>query len=196
MTTHFPVIIVGAGPVGLTTALELDHHGVRCVVVEPRTVVENSRPRAKTTSARSMEHFRRLGVADRIRRAAPIKVDWSNRISFVDTVVGREIAHIDGALGLAVPPALSPEPGQQISQGMVEKVLRGAIGGRLGITTLFGARAVAVTQGDAVATVAVETEDGTQRRLTADWVVGADGPRSVVRAAMGARYEGAPGGRP
>ena len=71
------VLVVGGGPVGLTTALELAHHGVPSVVVEPRVVVDHRRPRAKTTSARSMELFRRTGVADEIRRRAALPVEWS-----------------------------------------------------------------------------------------------------------------------
>ena len=72
-----PVLIAGGGPVGLTTALELAHHGVASLVVEPRAVVEHSRPRAKTTSARSMELFRRTGAAAEIRRRAALPVEWS-----------------------------------------------------------------------------------------------------------------------
>ena len=51
-----PVLIVSGGPVELYAALELDHHGVPVTLIEPRTVVEHSRPRAKTTSARGRDH--------------------------------------------------------------------------------------------------------------------------------------------
>lgn len=190
------VLIVGGGPVGLSLALELSHHGIHSTVIEPRTVVEHSRPRAKTTSARTMEHFRRWGVAERIRRAAPIPVDWSDRITFVRTLVGPEVTHIDGCLGLRTPAEISPETGQQIGQGLVEEVLRGAVDERPEIETLWGFRAVEISQDDAAALVVIEDAEGARRTLTARWVVGADGPRSVVRAAMGARYEGGAGGRP
>ena len=64
------VAIIGGGPAGLATAAELAHHGVRSVVIEPRVTVSHDRPRAKTTSIRTMEHFRRWGIADLVRDRA------------------------------------------------------------------------------------------------------------------------------
>ena len=61
---------------------------------------------------------------------------------------------------------------------------------------LLGWHAVEVTDGPEFASAVIENEAGGQRTLTARWVVGADGPRSLVRQAMGARDEGAAGGRP
>jgi len=65
-----PVLIAGGGPAGLAAAAELAHHGVGCVVIEPRAEVSHRRPRAKTTSVRTMEHLRRWGVAGALRAAA------------------------------------------------------------------------------------------------------------------------------
>ncbi|MGN8027216.1 FAD-dependent monooxygenase [Microbacterium sp. 22242] len=196
MTADHPVIIVGGGPVGLTTALELNHHGVRCVVIEPRVVVEHSRPRAKTTSARTMELLRRWGGAERIRRIAPLSPDWSHRATFAETATGAEITHIVACLGLATPSHVSPERGQQISQGLVEVALRDLIAEREGIDLLLGWTAVEAGQDTDLAHVVIEEASGLRRTLTAEWLVGADGPRSIVRPAMGARYEGESGGRP
>ena len=62
------VLVVGAGPTGLTLAIDLARRGVACHVVEA-TEERGVNPRCNTTSARSMEIFRRLGLADDIRRA-------------------------------------------------------------------------------------------------------------------------------
>ena len=63
---HYDVIISGAGPVGLTTAINLGRYGVNCLVIE-RNPGPAPWPKMDRTNARSMEMFRRLGLADRIR---------------------------------------------------------------------------------------------------------------------------------
>jgi 2-polyprenyl-6-methoxyphenol hydroxylase-like FAD-dependent oxidoreductase len=195
-TDEIPVLIVGGGPVGLALALELDYHGVPVVLLEPRTTVSHERPRAKTTSARTMEHLRRWGVARALRAAAPIPVSWSDRVTFVTTLTGDEVTHIDSSLGLRTPEWMSPETAQQVSQGIVEEVLRAAVRDRPGIDARFGWRAVEVQQEPASARVTALNGAGEVAHLVARWVVGADGPRSLVRSAMRARYEGESGGRP
>jgi 2-polyprenyl-6-methoxyphenol hydroxylase-like FAD-dependent oxidoreductase len=192
-----PVIVVGGGPVGLGMAIELDHQGVPVVVVEPRETISHARPRAKTMSARSMELFRRWRIADELRAAAPLPVAWSDEVCFCTTVTGTEVTRIGGCFGLdLVGSYLVAEAGQQVSQPVVEEVLRRVLSRRPGVTMLTGWRALGARQDASGVTVEVEDAAGQRRTLTAAYLVGADGPRSVVRAAMGVRYEGEAGGRP
>ena len=192
-----PVLVVGGGPVGLTTALELSHHGIPSVVVEPRIVVEHGRPRAKTTTARSMELFRRLGVADEIRERAGIPLGWSDEIRFCTTATGVEITRIEGTLGLDLEGSdLTAEAGQQVTQPVVEQVLRDRLAADPLVTLMFGWRAASVDLSGDHPVVEITDADGARQTVDAEYLVGADGSRSAVRDALGAHYEGAPGGRP
>ncbi len=192
-----PVLIVGGGPVGLAVAMELRHHGIRSTVLEPRTTVSQLRPRAKTTSARTMELFRRWSFAAEVRKRAPIPVSWSSDIVFCTSATGREIARLSDVLGLDLDGSeLAAEPGQQVGQPVVEQALRDAIATSPAITTRFGYRATAVEEHDEAVLVHAQDDRGTLLTIRAQYVVGADGPRSLVRAAIGAAYEGTDSGPP
>ncbi|MCK2213797.1 FAD-dependent monooxygenase [Actinomadura sp. ATCC 31491] len=189
-----PVLVAGGGPVGLATAVELAHHGVRSLVVEPRETVSWLRPRAKTTSARTMELLRRWGLARTLRERAPLAVSWSDQAVFVNSLLGREITRIGGCFGLdLVGSDLAAEPGQQAPQPLVEEILREAVGDAL----LTGRQVTGLTEDADGVTVRVAAPDGSgEREIRAAYMVGCDGPRSVTRAAIGARYEGRQDARP
>src|SRR5919201_700955 len=73
MTTATDVLVVGAGPVGLTLAVDLGRRGVRCTLIERKAAPEFL-PKMERCNARTMEIFRRIGLADRIR-AAGLRAD-------------------------------------------------------------------------------------------------------------------------
>ena len=198
-TIRTQVLIVGGGPVGLATAMELTYQGIDCVVVEPRSTVSATRPRAKTTSARTMELFRRWSFADEIRKRAPLSVDWSSDIVFCTTATGREIARLSGVLGLdLVGSELAAEPGQQIAQPIVEQALRDALIDSPHAGLFIGHRVTSLAEHEGTVTGTIAEVDNPANLITftADYVVGADGARSLVRAVMGAEYQGSNTGRP
>ncbi len=191
-----PVLIAGGGPVGLATAVELAHHGVESVVIERRRDVSWLRPRAKTTSARTMEHLRRWGIARTLRARSPIPVAWSDQAIFCTSLLGREITRIDHCFGLELTGSdLVAEPGQQVAQPLVEQVLRDAIVTSPHANLLSGADVLSVGQDDGEAWADVLLE-GVVQRVRAGYVVGCEGARSVVRDTIGARFRGSDDHRP
>lgn len=77
MVETTPVLISGAGPVGLVTAYTLAHHGVRCMVIE-RNASTTAWPKMDITNVRSMEILRRLGIADELReQGIVVRMDHS-----------------------------------------------------------------------------------------------------------------------
>ncbi len=191
------MLVVGGGPAGLAAAAELGLHGVECVVIEPRAQVSHRRPRAKTTSVRTMEHLRRWGVAGALRAAAPLPVAWSQRVTFCESLTGRRITDIDGAFGLTTErDDRFAEAGQQVPQPVVEEVLRDHLAGRPGVGLRLGHAATSLVQDDDAAVVSVRDAGGRGYQIRARYVLGCDGAAGVIREQAGAVYVGRSDPRP
>lgn len=191
------MLVVGGGPAGLAAAAELGLHGVECVVIEPRVEVSHLRPRAKTTSVRTMEHLRRWGAADALRAAAPLPVAWSQRVTFCESLSGRRITDFDNAFGLTTGrDDRFAEAGQQVPQPVVEDVLRDHVVRLPGVQLRLGHAAGAVVQDDNGVTVRIHGRDGARYDIRAHYVMACDGAGGGVREQIGARYVGRSDPRP
>ena len=194
---EIPVLVAGGGPAGLAAAAELASRGVPCVVIEPRAEVSHRRPRAKTTSVRTMEHLRRWGVADALRAAAPLPVAWSQRVTFCESLSGPRITDFDGAFGLVTGrDERFAEAGQQVPQPVVEEVLRAHVRAQPGVDLRLGHAVTGLAQRDDGVTVAVRDASGSGYQIRAGYVIGCDGAAGVVRPQIGARYAGHSDPRP
>ncbi|MEV0361764.1 FAD-dependent monooxygenase [Nocardia fusca] len=186
-----PVLIAGGGPVGMTLALELGRRAVPCLLVE-----ESDRsptvPRASSLSARSMEHFRKLGVSRRIRSAG-LPPDYPTDVSYRTRIRGPELHRIALPSSARVLAAARPDPGtptaepqHRVSQRYVEPILLERSHDFPCVRIERGSRldGFEETPDGVIATVR-DVAGGVNRTVRADYLVGCDGGGSGVRAALG-----------
>ncbi len=120
----------GAGPVGLTLAIDLAWRGIKVLVVEPRAPGEPPSVKCNHVGARTMEIFRRLGVVQAVR-AAGLPDDYPNDVAFRTTTTGLELSRIpipcrrDRYTATGGPDTWwpTPEPAHRINQIYLEPVL-------------------------------------------------------------------------
>ncbi len=191
-----PVGIVGAGPVGMALALLLDRHGVPTVVFDAQPG-PFAQPRGNTHNARTMEHYRRLGIADRIRRLG-LPQGHRTDIAYFTRYRGHELGRLrlpsetDRMRSCAAADATdqTPEPVLRANQMYVERFLHEHARTRPNIRLRHGWRVESFEQDAAGVTVLAE-RDGRRATWRTSFLVGCDGGQSAVRRAIGVRYEGA-----
>lgn len=187
-----PVLIAGGGPSGLFLAIDLDRRGVDSLVIEPRATVDPTRPKAKTTNARTMTHLRRVGLADALRQAAPLSADYAEDVIFCSSLTGYELRRFRNAFQVVKGRyVLQPEAGQQVSQPVVEEVLRRGVADspRARLATGLRIERIDATPGSRPRAL-VGDGSGDFRWIECDHLVGADGGSSVVRRELGIPLEG------
>ena len=124
------VLIVGAGPVGLTLAIDLAWRGIKVTVVETRPRAQPPEPKCNHVAARTMEIFRRLGIAEKVRNAG-LPPDYPHDVSYRTTFTGQELTRIpipcrrDRFTDTTGPDGNwpTPEPPHRINQIFLEPIL-------------------------------------------------------------------------
>ncbi|MER6936250.1 FAD-dependent monooxygenase [Nocardioides sp. NPDC127514] len=195
--TSVPVVIVGAGPVGMVLALELAHHGIASQVIEARSTTTNF-PKMDETNARSMELLARLGVSEELREVG-VPPEHSFDTVFCTSLVGRELARwpepsvtqVREQIAAAVDGSTPAEPWQRVSQELAEDVLMRRCLAESRIQVRRPWRATAVSDhGDRVSVSVKHVETREEETISCEYLVGCDGARSLVRSSAGIGLEG------
>jgi len=185
-----PILIAGGGPVGLTASILLSRLGVPSLLVErhPGTAVH---PKARGINARTMEIFRQCGDGRRLEddvRAAGVGPDKVRFIVWTESLAGRELERRVPARARADRPRISPVDGATCAQDDLEPVLRRHAESYAGATLRFSTELTALEpHADGVTAILSGGE-----RVSARWVIAADGARGRVREALGIPLEGRP----
>jgi 2-polyprenyl-6-methoxyphenol hydroxylase-like FAD-dependent oxidoreductase len=190
------VLVVGAGPVGLTLALDLAQRGVRCTLIEKNTT-SIQLPKMERCNARTMEIFRRLGIVDRVRAAglpatAPMDVFLASSMADPEPLCHLPCASVSVAKAeIAAHNDGRPlEPYQLISQYTLEPLLRAIVEEQPNASVHFGCELVDFEQDAGGVTAQVRNTDGTTEMIRARYLVGCDGGSSTVRKQLGIKLEG------
>jgi 2-polyprenyl-6-methoxyphenol hydroxylase-like FAD-dependent oxidoreductase len=185
------VLVIGAGPSGLSLAIELGRRGISVMVIEQNIRVGQN-PRAKTVNIRSMEHMRRWGIADAVRAAGPLPADYEPNVVFATRMFGAQIAKFENALFMSrARDERYAESSQWIPQYKFEAVLRDHAATLPTVSLRFGTRLLGSTEvADGVDATVIDTASGQEHQIKGKYLVGADGARSAVRSLIGASYQG------
>ncbi len=192
------VLIVGAGPVGITLALDLAMRGVAVTVAETRYRGEPPSVKCNHISARSMEVFRQLGVVEDIRNAG-LPADFPNDVSHRTTTVGPELSRIPipsrerRYTASEGPDAWwpTPEPPHRVNQIFFEPILIERAYATPNLRMLNRTQFDDLKQDDdGVTADLTDLNSGEALTLRARYLVGCDGGRSSIRKMIGAQFVG------
>ena len=193
---HTQALIVGGGPVGLTLAIDLGRRGVRCTLIEQKEAPQFL-PKMERCNARTMEIFRRMGIADKVR-AAGLRGDIPMDVFIILSLAEPPLLHLpypsveraraeiracsDGSLPL--------EPYQLISQYTLEPLLKSIAEGLPSVTVRYACQLESFTQDESGVIASVKHADSTGGAIGASYMVGCDGGASTVRKQLGIKLRG------
>ena len=188
MQKRHQVVIVGGGPVGASLALELGIRGISCGVIERRLAPQRI-PKGQNLTQRTLEHFYYWGIADELRAARAMPPGYP--IGGV-TAYGNLMSEY-----WIQPPQRETvreyyfQANERLPQYLLEEVVRKRMADFPNIEVQVGWAAETIEQDETGARVTITEEDGPGREvIEADYVVGCDGARSVVRDQIGIQRTG------
>jgi 2-polyprenyl-6-methoxyphenol hydroxylase-like FAD-dependent oxidoreductase len=191
------VLIVGGGPCGLMLANELGRRGIETILIDQKASTAFN-PQANATQARSMEHFRRLGFVDEIR-AMGLPDDYPTDIAYFTRLTAHELGRVSLPSARDAQKLIKTMGGSwsaaelphRVAQKFVEAVLYKHAKACLSVELAFSSRVVGIEQtSDGVTADIAAVDGGPIWQIQAQYLIGADGPRSLVRRHLGIEYSG------
>ena len=190
------VLIVGAGPVGLTLAIDLGQKGVRCTLIE-RKEAPQFLPKMERCNARTMEIFRRMGLAGKVRAAGldrNVPMDVYVILAMNQPPLLRlpypSVAEARRQIDACTDGSMPLEPYQLISQYTLEPLLKSVAQALPGVTVRYGCEFLSLEQDATGVTARVRNGAGPVAALRAAYLVGCDGGASRVRNELGIGLRG------
>ncbi len=191
-----PVLIVGGGPVGLMLAIDLGQRGIECLLIDKRPE-PSFLPKMERCHARTMEHFRRLGIADAVRNAgypADLPLDAFLVTSLAEPAIAQlrvpSVAEARQQGKQANDGRFPAEPYQIVSQYALEPLLKSVAEKVRGVAVRFGCELLSFAEHEDEVVARVRDLAGREETITSRYLVGCDGGSSTVRTGLGFRLEG------
>jgi 2-polyprenyl-6-methoxyphenol hydroxylase-like FAD-dependent oxidoreductase len=190
------VLIVGAGPTGLTLAIDLGRRGVRCTIIEQKEAPQFL-PKMERCNARTMEIYRRMGIAEDVRAAglpAQCPMDIFIVLSLIEPPlvhhVHPSVAEAKARIAKSEDGSEPLEPYQLISQYTLEPLLKSIAETLPSVTVRYGCELISFEQDEDGVTAQVKGRDGASSALRAAYMVGCDGGGSLVRRQLDIKLNG------
>lgn len=189
-----PVFVVGAGPAGLTATALLAKHGIETLTVSMHPGTANT-PRAHITNTRAMEVFRDLGIENKVIELA--STSEMPNVIWCTSVAGKELVRLNswgyGDDRISDYHMASPSRMCNAPQHVLEPVLLETARND-GARVIFDTEVIGIEQdGDRVFSLLLDKRTGEKSIVESDFVLGADGARSIVARTLGFEYEGVMG---
>ena len=187
-----PVAIVGAGPVGLALAIDLAHRGIPFIQID-RADSALDFPTSEAIFVRTMEHFRRWGMADAIRFAG-FPPDLKRNVYFMTRILGHELLRMDRPSNREQQQSmreLSPEGALWCPKKLFEPLMRQRVQAAPKGQLWTGWELTGFSQDEAGASLELQhTKTGAKRRLRCQYLAACDGASSGIRKALGIEMQG------
>lgn len=188
----YPVIIAGGGPVGTALAIDLALRNIACAVVERRRDGEVIPAKANMTNIRSMEHFRRWGIADRLRQNDCVSAEVHRDVTFVTRLNGHVVHHFPATYESTDALKVAAECGEWAPNRAIETTLFDRARELPLITRISESEVIAISQDDRGVTATVRGPNG-DTELRGQYLALATGAASPLRkSALNVRMEGRP----